>query len=63
MPEHDAVIQIANMVINYGDSRPFIRNVFTLHTCAPIVGSQVICFATETEMLSVSCPLIIHAII
>ncbi|VUZ57732.1 unnamed protein product [Hymenolepis diminuta] len=52
VPEHDAVIQIANMVINYGDSRPFIRNVFTLDTCAPIVGSQVICFATETEMLS-----------
>ncbi|EUB64906.1 DNA polymerase delta catalytic subunit [Echinococcus granulosus] len=52
VPEHDAVIQIANMVIRYGDSKPFIRNVFTLNTCAPIVGSRVICFATEAEMLS-----------
>ncbi|KAL5962055.1 DNA polymerase delta catalytic subunit, partial [Taenia solium] len=52
VPEHDAVIQIANMVIRYGDSKPFIRNVFTLNTCAPIVGSRVICFATEIEMLS-----------
>lgn len=42
------------MVIRYGDSKPFIRNVFTLNTCAPIVGSRVICFATEAEMLSVT---------
>ncbi|VDN97005.1 unnamed protein product [Rodentolepis nana] len=52
VPEHDAVIQIANMVINYGHSKPFIRNVFTLNTCAPIVGSHVICCTTEEEMLS-----------
>lgn len=52
-PEHDPIIQIANMVTNYGESRPFIRNVFTLDTCAPIVGSYVFCFTTETEMLSV----------
>ncbi|VDM34153.1 unnamed protein product, partial [Hydatigera taeniaeformis] len=52
VPEQDAVIQIANMVIRYGDSKPFIRNVFTLNTCAPIIGSHVICFATENEMLS-----------
>lgn len=47
-PQHDPVIQIANMVIRQGDSEPFLRNVFTLNTCAPIVGSQVITNATET---------------
>ncbi|VDD80869.1 unnamed protein product [Mesocestoides corti] len=51
VPEHDAVIQIANMVVNYGESKAFIRNVFTLGTCAPIVGSHVICCSTEREML------------
>ena len=34
-------IQIANMVIHQGEKEPFIRNVFTLDTCAAIVGSQV----------------------
>lgn len=47
---HDPVIQIANMVIRQGDSEPFIRNVFTLDTCAPIVGSQVI--SNKTEVVS-----------
>uniref|UniRef100_A0A183AG94 DNA polymerase n=1 Tax=Echinostoma caproni TaxID=27848 RepID=A0A183AG94_9TREM len=51
VPEEDPVIQIATMVINYGDSVPFIRNVFTLGTCASIVGSQVICHKTESELL------------
>ncbi|KAF8569017.1 hypothetical protein P879_01372 [Paragonimus westermani] len=51
VPEQDPVIQIATMVSNYGDTTPFIRNVFTLGTCAPIVGSQVICHKTEQELL------------
>lgn len=50
-PEKDPVIQIANMVINQGDKDPFIRNVFTLNTCAPIVGSQVLSFSKEADML------------
>nr|BAJ78754.1 DNA polymerase delta catalytic subunit [Tenodera aridifolia] len=50
-PEHDPVIQIANMVIRQGSKEPFIRNVFTLDTCAPIIGSQVLSFAKESEML------------
>ncbi|THD18717.1 DNA polymerase, partial [Fasciola hepatica] len=50
-PDHDPVIQIASMVINYGESVPFIRTVFTLNTCAPIVGSQVVCHKTESELL------------
>ena len=34
-----------------GEDRPFIRNVFTLNTCSHIVGSQVISFSNEGEML------------
>ncbi|KAI0060994.1 hypothetical protein BV25DRAFT_1870956 [Artomyces pyxidatus] len=47
----DPVIQIANMVTHQGDSRPFVRNVFTLNTCSHIVGSQVLSFEDETKML------------
>ncbi|KAI8974553.1 DNA polymerase family B-domain-containing protein [Trametes punicea] len=47
----DPVIQIANMVTRQGDNKPFIRNVFTLNTCAHIVGSQVISFDDEAELL------------
>ncbi|XP_004365086.2 DNA polymerase delta1 catalytic subunit [Capsaspora owczarzaki ATCC 30864] len=51
-PEVDPVIQIANMVsINGDNSKPFVRNVFTLGTCANIVGSDVIACATEHELL------------
>lgn len=49
--DHDPVIQIANTVTLQGSERPIIRNVFTLNTCLPIVGAQVISSATETEML------------
>lgn len=49
--EKDPVIQIANMVIRQGEQEPFIRNVFTLDTCAPIVGSDVISYNKETELL------------
>jgi DNA polymerase delta subunit 1 len=34
-----------------GDSKPFIRNVFTLNTCAHIVGSQVLAYDNELELL------------
>lgn len=47
-PQHDPVIQIANMVIRQGDTEPFVRNVFTLNTCAPIVGSQVLSHKDES---------------
>lgn len=52
-PNHDPVIQIANMVIRQGDPEPFIRNIFTLKTCAPIIGSQVLCFEEEKTLLKV----------
>jgi len=35
-----------------GESKPFIRNVFTLNTCAHIVGSEVLEFQREQELLS-----------
>ncbi|XP_046394149.1 DNA polymerase delta catalytic subunit [Ischnura elegans] len=50
-PNQDPVIQIANMVIRQGQTDAFIRNVFTLDTCAPIVGCQVLSFKDEREML------------
>jgi DNA polymerase delta subunit 1 len=49
--QHDPVIQIANTVTLQGSSQPMIRNVFTLNTCLPIVGAQVITSSTEAEML------------
>ena len=47
----DPVIQIANTVTLQGSDHPIIRNVFTLNTCLPIVGAQVITSSTEDEML------------
>ncbi|KAH6916141.1 delta DNA polymerase [Coprinopsis sp. MPI-PUGE-AT-0042] len=47
----DPVIQIANMVTRQGESQPFIRNVFTLNTCSHIVGSQVLSYEDEAQML------------
>lgn len=34
-----------------GESEPFIRNIFCLNTCANIVGSHVLSFEDEGEML------------
>ncbi|XP_030053826.1 DNA polymerase delta catalytic subunit isoform X1 [Microcaecilia unicolor] len=50
-PDKDPVIQIATMVLRQGERDPFIRNVFTLNSCASIVGSQVLCFQREDELL------------
>ncbi|XP_074793541.1 DNA polymerase delta catalytic subunit [Natator depressus] len=50
-PDKDPVIQVANMVLRQGERDPFIRNVFTLQSCAPIVGSQVLCYQQEAELL------------
>ena len=49
--QHDPVIQIANVVLKYGEQRPFIRNVFTVNTCASIIGSQILEHKTEEQML------------
>ena len=47
----DPVIQIANTITLQGSDKPIIRNVFTLRSCLPIVGAQVISSETEAEML------------
>ncbi|KAF2360847.1 DNA-directed DNA polymerase family B exonuclease domain [Trinorchestia longiramus] len=52
-PEYhmDPVIQIGNCVKREGDSEPFIKTIFTLGDCAPIVGAQVLSFKDEKTML------------
>jgi DNA polymerase delta subunit 1 len=51
-PEIDPVIQIATCVaLQSAPGTPVIKNVFTLNTCAPIAGAQVIPNETEKEML------------
>uniref|UniRef100_A0A674E9H6 DNA polymerase n=1 Tax=Salmo trutta TaxID=8032 RepID=A0A674E9H6_SALTR len=49
--EKDPVIQIASMVQRQGEKEPFIRTVFTLQSCCSIVGSQVLCFTKESQLL------------
>jgi len=50
--EFDPVIQIAMMVKCQGDlGDPFIKTVFTLNTCSNIVGSKVISFEKEADLL------------
>ncbi len=34
-----------------GERKPAIKNVMTLGGCAPIVGAEVMSFATERELL------------
>lgn len=50
-PEKDAVIQIANIISEYGKEEAVIKNVFVLHSCKPIAGAQVIECETEKELL------------
>ena len=49
--EQDSIIQIANVCRISGSEEPFVRNVFTLNTCAPIVGTQVFSFKKEEDLL------------
>lgn len=51
-PEHDPVIQIANYTWEHGAPKASSKVVFTLKSCAPIVGADVVSFETEEEMLS-----------
>ncbi|KAJ5611072.1 hypothetical protein N7510_007791 [Penicillium lagena] len=51
-PNQDPVIQIANVVTRYGESKPFIRNVFVLDTCSLIVNTQILEFEKEENMLN-----------
>lgn len=47
----DPVIQIANVVTRYGESKPFVRNVFCMDTCSLIVNTQIFEFDAEEKML------------
>jgi DNA polymerase delta subunit 1 len=47
----DPVIQIANVVTRYGESKPFVRNVFCLDTTSLIVNTQIFEFDKEVAML------------
>lgn len=47
----DPVIQIANVVTKYGESKPFVRNVFCQDTCSLIVNTQIFEFNQEEKML------------
>lgn len=51
-PEHDPVIQIANVVTRYGEKKPFVRNVFCLDKTSSIVATQIREFDREEKMLS-----------
>ncbi|PPR07791.1 hypothetical protein CVT26_014976 [Gymnopilus dilepis] len=51
-PDNESVLQIANMVFMSGEAHPFIRTVFTVGTCSPIAGAEVLSFKTEAELLS-----------
>ncbi|MEW5314891.1 MAG: hypothetical protein WDW38_006353 [Sanguina aurantia] len=49
-PDKDPVIQIASMVTVQGETAPAVKNVMTLGSCASIVGSEVMSFATRAVM-------------
>lgn len=40
-PQQDPVIQIASMVTVLGESKPRVKNIMTLGSCAAIVGAEV----------------------
>eukprot|EP00735_Rhodelphis_limneticus_P013517 TRINITY_DN728_c0_g1::TRINITY_DN728_c0_g1_i1::g.18399::m.18399 TRINITY_DN728_c0_g1::TRINITY_DN728_c0_g1_i1::g.18399 ORF type:complete len:1039 (+),score=291.88,sp/Q9LVN7/DPOD1_ARATH/55.83/0.0,DNA_pol_B/PF00136.16/2.8e-136,DNA_pol_B_exo1/PF03104.14/1.3e-77,zf-C4pol/PF14260.1/1.3e-23,DNA_pol_B_2/PF03175.8/7.1,DNA_pol_B_2/PF03175.8/0.28,DNA_pol_B_2/PF03175.8/2e+02,DNA_pol_A_exo1/PF01612.15/3.9e+03,DNA_pol_A_exo1/PF01612.15/0.11,RNase_H_2/PF13482.1/0.28,zf-RING-like/PF08746.6/4e+03,zf-RING-like/PF08 len=50
-PLMDPVIQIANYVTVHGKATPVVRNVFTLKSCAAIVGAEVLSYDDEKAML------------
>ena len=50
-PDMDPVIQIANLVTVQGENTFRVRNVFTLKSCASIMGADVFSFETEAELL------------
>lgn len=50
-PHIDPVIQIANVVTRYGETKPFVRNVFVLDTCSSIVNTQIYEHDSEEKML------------
>lgn len=50
-PQQDPVIQIASMVTVLGESKPRVKNIMTLGSCAAIVGAEVRCCAEKFVLL------------
>jgi DNA polymerase delta subunit 1 len=50
-PENDSVIQIGCHLGEYGKTEPLVRAIFTLGSCAPVAGVQVISLNREQELL------------
>lgn len=50
-PRYIFLIRLFITMLATGEKTPFVRNVFTLNTCAHIVGSQVLDFQSEDKML------------
>ncbi|KAK3815059.1 MAG: delta DNA polymerase [Benniella sp.] len=48
----DPVIQIASVITIQGETKPCIRNVMVLNTCAHIVGAHTMSFDTEEKLLA-----------
>ena len=51
-PQHDSVIQIANYTWEHGSKEPVSKVIFTLKSCAAIVGAEVYSFEEERELLA-----------
>mmetsp|Transcript_50355 Transcript_50355/g.98521 ORF Transcript_50355/g.98521 Transcript_50355/m.98521 type:complete len:1167 (+) Transcript_50355:137-3637(+) len=50
--QRDPVIQIANVLSTFGrNENTAIKTIFTLGSCLPVVGAQVIASSTEADML------------
>ena len=49
--EKDPVIQIACVLVKFGQSEPYSRCVFTLNSCSPISGTTVKSFDCERKLL------------
>ncbi|NXX09673.1 DPOD1 polymerase, partial [Larus smithsonianus] len=49
--EQDPVITVAGVVQRQGEREPFLRAVFTLLPCAPILGCRVLSFPREEQLL------------
>ncbi|KAH9475065.1 DNA polymerase delta catalytic subunit [Psilocybe cubensis] len=49
--QEDSVLQIGCMAANYGQTNPYLRTIFTLKSCSPIEGAQVLSYDNERELL------------
>jgi len=50
-PQFDHVIQIANRVTCVGSEEAVVNNILTLKECSPIIGTEVMSFTKESDLL------------